>query len=308
MEVLFMYDVIIIGAGTAGLSAAIYVLRFGRSVLILEKNYYGGQIVNASEIENYPAIKNISGYDFAKNLYEQVSELGGNIEYEKVLSIEDGGYEKNIITEKNRYSCKSVIIATGLEKRKLGIENEERFTGHGVSYCSACDGAFYKGKTVAVAGGGNTALMDALFLSKYCSMVYVIHRRKEFRGEKLLAEKLSKRENVSYMLNCTIASLNGNERLESISVISNDSKIQNNIEVSGLFVAVGQVPDNSAFADVVNLNENGYIITDENCCTSESGIFAAGDCRLKSIKQLASAASDGATAGLKACEYINKIE
>ncbi len=302
-----MYDVIIIGAGTAGLSSAIYVLRFGKSVLVIEKDYYGGQIINASEVENYPAIKRISGYDFAKSLYEQASELGADIVYERAVSIENGMYEKTVITEENRYKCRSIIIASGLKKRRLEVENEEKFTGHGVSYCAVCDGAFYKGKTVAVAGGGNTALMDALVLSDYCSKVYIIHRRKEFRGEKLLAEKLSKRENVSYMLNSTIISLNGSDKLDSISVISNDSRIQNDIEVSGLFIAVGQIPDNRNFSGLLELDENGYIIGD-NCCTSAEGIFVAGDCRRKDVKQLATAVSDGAVAGIKACEYINRKE
>lgn len=300
-----MYDVIIVGAGTAGLSSAIYVLRSGKSVLLLEKNYYGGQIINASEIENYPAIKKISGYDFATTLYEQAKNFGADIEYEKVVSVENGLYEKTVITEKNSYKCKSVIIASGLQKRRLGIENEEKFTGRGVSYCVVCDGAFYKGKTVAVAGGGNTALEDALLLSEYCSKVYIIHRRKEFRGEKILAEKLTKRENISYMLNCTITALNGSERLESVSVTSNDSRIPNDIEVSGLFIAIGQVPDNEIFSGLIELDENGYIIS-KDCSTSADGIFTAGDCRQKDIKQLATAVSDGATAGIKACEYINK--
>ena len=300
-----MYDVIIIGAGTAGLSSAIYVLRSGKSVLLLEKSYYGGQIINATDIENYPAIKKISGYDFATALYEQTISLGADIEYEKAISIENGAYEKTVFTEKNSYKCRSIIIATGLQKRRLNIENEERLTGKGVSYCAVCDGAFYKGKPVAVAGGGNTALADALLLSEYCSKVYIIHRRKEFKGDKILSEKLTKRENISYMLNCTITALNGSEKLESVSVISNDSKIPNDVEVSGLFVAIGQVPDNNAFSDIVELDEYGYIIS-RDCCTCAEGIFTAGDCRNKDIKQLATAVSDGAIAGIKACEYINR--
>lgn len=300
-----MYDVIIIGAGTAGLSSAIYVLRSGKNVLLLEKSYYGGQIVNATDIENYPAIKKISGYDFATALYEQALSLGADIEYENAISIENGIYEKTVFTEKNSYKCRSIIIATGLQKRRLNIENEEKFTGKGVSYCAVCDGAFYKDKPVAVAGGGNTALEDALLLSEYCSKVYIIHRRKEFKGEKILAEKLTKRENISYMLNCTLTALNGSEKLESISVISNDSKIPNDITVSGLFVAIGQVPENKAFSDIVELDEYGYIISDD-CCTCAEGIFTAGDCRKKDIKQLATAVADGAVAGIKACEYINR--
>lgn len=300
-----MYDAIIIGAGTAGLSSAIYVLRSGKSVLLLEKSYYGGQIVNATDIENYPAIKKISGYDFATALYEQALSLGADIEYENAISIENGIYEKTVFTEKNSYKCRSIIIATGLQKRRLNIENEEKFTGKGVSYCAVCDGAFYKDKPVAVAGGGNTALEDALLLSEYCSKVYIIHRRKEFKGEKILAEKLTKRENISYMLNCTLTALNGSEKLESISVISNDSKIPNDITVSGLFVAIGQVPENKAFSDIVELDEYGYIISDD-CCTCAEGIFTAGDCRKKDIKQLATAVADGAVAGIKACEYINR--
>lgn len=301
-----MYDIVIIGAGTAGLSSAIYALRSGKKVLLLEKEYYGGQIVSASEIENYPAIKKISGYDFASSLYEQAMSLGAEIKYEKAISIENYIDEKNVVTENNSYKCYCVIIASGLKKRRLGLENEEKLTGHGVSYCSVCDGAFYKGKTVAVAGGGNTALMDAVFLSDYCSKVYIIHRRKEFKGEKILAEKLRKKENISYVLNSTIEKINGNEKLESITVVSNDSKIQSDIEVSGLFIAIGQIPDNDIFRFVADLDENGYIITDDECRTKTEGIFAVGDCRKKDIKQLSTASADGTTAGLKACEYINK--
>lgn len=272
---------------------------------MLEKSYYGGQIVNATDIENYPAIRKISGYDFASALYEQTMSLGADIEYENVISIENGVYEKTVFTEKNNYKCRSIIIATGLQKRRLNIENEERFIGKGVSYCALCDGAFYKEKTVAVAGGGNTALEDALLLSEYCNKVYIIHRRKEFKGERILVEKLTKRENISYMLNCTITALNGSEKLESISVISNDSKIPNDITVSGLFVAIGQIPENKAFSDIVELDEYGYIISD-NCSTCAEGIFVAGDCRKKDIKQLVTAVADGATAGIKACDYINR--
>lgn len=303
-----MYDVIIIGAGTAGLSAAIYALRFGKSVLILEKSYCGGQIVNALEIENYPAIKKISGQDFASVLYEQVTALGADIKYEKAVSINiDNKYQKNVITENNQYSGKSIIIASGLKKRRLNIENEDKFIGRGISYCAACDGNFYREKTVAVVGGGNTALMDSLILSGYCERVYLIHRRKELKGENILAEKLKRKENISYMLNCTVTSINGSEKLESISVTSNDSKIQNDVKISGLFIAIGQIPDNQCFADILKLDCEGYIITDDNCQTSERGIFAAGDCRKNDIKQLTTAAADGATAGLKICEYLNGL-
>lgn len=300
-----LYDIIIIGAGTAGLSAGIYAVRAGKNVLILEEKYYGGQIINTPHIENYPGIKNISGFDFATNLYEQAIELGAEMQYEKVISIEEDSSLKKVITEVASYECKSIIIATGAKNRKLGIENEEKFTGLGVSYCATCDGAFFRGKDVAVVGGGNTALEDTRVLSEYCNKVYLIHRRNEFRGEDKLVSILKEKSNVEFVLNSTVTAIDGNDMVESIDVkniISNDIM---KINVSGIFIAIGQAPDNKLFADVINIDEKGYVIANENCKTNVDGIFTAGDCRTKKIRQLTTAASDGSIAALAACEWCS---
>lgn len=300
-----MYDIIIAGAGPAGLSAAIYGVRAGKSVLVLEKASYGGQIINTPEIENYPGIKKVSGYEFATNLYSQAVDLGAEIVYEEVRAIEAEGTEKKVITDKNTYQCRTVILATGAKNRKLGIEREEELTGSGVSYCATCDGMFFRGKDVAVAGGGNTALEDGLFLSNYCSKVYVIHRREEFRGEKRLLEALKEKENVEFVLNSSVVRLNGAERLSSVTVKNKNTGEEREIAVSGIFVAIGQEPENKAFENIVNVDEKGYIISGEECGTNVAGVFTAGDCRTKSVRQLTTAASDGAVAALKACEYMS---
>lgn len=299
-----MYDIIIAGAGPAGLSAAIYGVRAGKSVLVLEKASYGGQIINTPEIENYPGIKKVSGYEFATNLYSQAVDLGAKIVYEEVRAIETEGGEKKVITDKNTYECRTVILATGAKNRKLGIDREEELTGAGVSYCATCDGMFFRGRDVAVAGGGNTALEDALFLSNYCSKVYVIHRREEFRGEKRLLEALKEKKNVGFVLNSNVIRLNGAERLSSVTVKNKNTGEEREILVSGIFVAIGQEPENKAFENVINMDEKGYIISGEECSTNVSGVFTAGDCRTKSVRQLTTAASDGAVAALKACEYM----
>lgn len=299
-----MYDIIIVGAGTAGLSAAIYGVRAGKSVLVLEGETYGGQIVNSMEVANYPGIKMTSGFEFATNLYEQATELGAEVEYEKVIRVEDEGDVKTVVTEDSVYEAKAVILATGAKNRPLGLEKEKEFIGSGVSYCATCDGAFFKGKKVAVAGGGNTALEDAMFLSNYCETVYLVHRRDEFRGEEKLVEALKGKGNVEFVLNVNILSLLGENKLEGILVEDKNTKEQKEIAVSGLFVAIGQIPKNEAFAGLVELDRGGYIVAGENCKTNVPGIFVAGDCRTKTVRQLATAASDGAVAALAACEYI----
>lgn len=299
-----MVDIIIVGAGTAGLSAAIYGVRAGKSVLVLEANVYGGQIINTPEIENYPGIKHISGYEFATNLYEQARDLGAQIQYEKVIGIKSDHDNKIVITEKNEYECKSIILATGAKNRPLGLEKENDLIGAGVSYCATCDGAFYRGRDVAVNGGGNTALEDAIFLSNYCKKVYLVHRRDSFRGEEKLLETLKKKENVEFVLNSTIVELLSNEVLTGIVVEDKYTLERKTMEINGLFIAIGQIPENDAFSDVVHLDQSGYIKGIEDCKTNEAGIFVAGDCRTKAIRQLATAASDGAIAALAACEFI----
>lgn len=298
-----IYDIVIIGAGTAGLSAGIYGVRAGKKVLILEEKYYGGQIINTPHIANYPGIKNISGFEFATNLYEQAIELGVEIQYEKVIKIEDNNKIKKVITEENSYDCKSIIIATGAKNRKLGVENEEKFTGAGVSYCATCDGAFFRGKDVAVVGGGNTALEDAGFLAEYCNKVYLIHRREEFRGEEKLVNILKEKSNVEFILNSTVSAIEGSDIVEGITVKNVISNEIRRIDVNGIFIAIGQAPDNTIFSEIINLDEKGYVIADETCKTNLEGIFTAGDCRTKKIRQLTTAASDGSVAALAACEW-----
>lgn len=299
-----MTDIIIIGAGTAGLSAAIYARRAGREAIILEALSYGGQIVNTPEVENYPGIKHISGFDFATGLYEQATELGAKIIFAKATGITvnpDGS--KTVHTASEDYNCKAVIIATGAKNRPLGLDREEELTGNGVSYCATCDGAFYKKQPVAVNGGGNTAVEDAAFLANYCSKVYVIHRRDSFRADEAEVAKLKAKDNVEFVLNSTITRLIGEDELEGVEVtdkISGESKI---LEVSGLFVAIGQMPDNNSFSSVVKLDEKGYITAGEDCLTETEGIFTAGDCRTKSVRQLTTAAADGAVAALAASAY-----
>ena len=300
-----MTDVIIIGAGPAGLAASIYVQRSGKQALLLEAGAFGGQIINTAEIENYPGIKKISGFDFAMSLYEQATGLGAKIIYDKADKIEDKGEYKTVYTASGKtYDAKTVIIATGAKNRHLMLDKEEAFTGKGISYCATCDGAFYKGKEVAVNGGGNTAIEDALFLSNYCSKVYIIHRREEFRGDESSLELLKNKENVSFILNSNIIKILGEERLSGIRVKNNKTEEERDIDISGLFIAIGQEPDNKGFINVVDVNEAGYVEATEELVTKTPGIFTAGDCRIKEVRQLATAVSDGAVAGLKACQYI----
>lgn len=308
-EEVVMIDVLIIGAGPAGLSAAIYVERAGKHAVCLEAMTVGGQIVNTPEIANYPGIKKISGFEFSMGLYEQATELGADIIYEQAVKIretlnpEEKGF--TVLTESGKeFETKTVIIATGAKNRLLGIDKEESLTGRGVSYCATCDGAFFRGKDVAVNGGGNTALEDALFLTNYCNKVYIIHRRDEFRGEPKNVEAVKSKENVEFVLDSTIDELKGDRNLEAVVVRNKNTGELREIPVAGLFIAIGQEPDNVAFADVTSIDEKGYIRADESCMTETPGIFVAGDCRTKAVRQLTTAASDGAVAALAACAYI----
>ena len=298
------YDIVIVGAGTAGLSAAIYAVRAGKSVIVLEATTYGGQIVNTPEVENYPGIQKISGFEFANNLYEQAKSLGAEVIYEKVIGIEVNGEEKIVHTTKEDYQAKAVILATGAKNRPLGLEHEKEWIGAGISYCAICDGMFYRGKDVAVAGGGNTALENAIFLTNYCRKVYIIHRRDAFRGEEKLLQTLKEKPNVEFVLNANITRLIGEDGVDGVEVEDKNTHEKRVIDVMGLFVAIGQMPENSEFINVVDLDKGGYIEAKEDCKTKTKGIFTAGDCRTKKVRQLATAASDGAIAALAACEYI----
>ena len=296
-----MYDIIIIGAGPAGLTAAIYALRANKKVLVLEAKTYGGQIVNASNIENYPGIKSISGFDFSTNLYNQVKDLGGEIKIETVININD---KKEVTTNKDKYNTKAIIIATGSNNRKLNIDKEEDFIGKGVSYCATCDGAFYKDKDVMVVGGGNTALEDSLYLSNIVNKVYLVHRRDEFRGENKFIEEVKSKDNIELVLNSTIKSINGLDTLESVDVIDKSNNITN-IKVNGLFIAIGQEPKNEIFKNIINIDSNGYIETSDGVHTNIDGIYVAGDCRNKDLRQLTTAVSDGSIAATTA---INEMK
>ncbi|MBQ3817242.1 MAG: thioredoxin-disulfide reductase [Clostridia bacterium] len=299
-----MYDICIVGAGPAGLTAAIYARRASKSVLVLEAMSYGGQIINTPDIENYPVASHISGFDFATKVYNQAKDLGAEVVFERVVGIEDNGNEKVVITQKNRYPCKAVILATGSENKKLGLENEDALVGRGVSYCATCDGAFYRGKTVAVVGGGNTALEDALYLSDLANTVYLIHRRDEFRGEDTTVAKLKERANVKFVYNSVVTKLNASKRLESIEVTDKEGNVTT-IDTDGLFIAVGRIPENQNFAELINLDEAGYIIAKEDCHTNVPGIFVAGDNRVKDVRQLVTATADGAVSATEAIKYIS---
>lgn len=301
-----MYDIIIIGAGPAGLTAAIYALRAGKKVLVIEKEVFGGQINYSPCVENYPGFSKISGAEFAENLLTQAMEQGLETDFGEVTQITDGK-TKTVVTADNSYECKSVIIATGARHRHLGVDGEDKFAGRGVSYCAVCDGAFFKGKKVAVVGGGDAALQDAIFLSERCSTVYIIHRRNLFRAEERLVKTLEKRENVSFVLDTVAEELVGSAKLEAVKVRNVNTGKSDTIEIDGLFIAVGQEPQNQEFANLIKLDAYGYADSGEDCKTSTAGIFVAGDCRKKEVRQLTTAASDGAVAALCAVNYINGL-
>lgn len=300
-----MYDIIIVGAGPAGLTAAIYARRADKKVLVLEAKAYGGQIINTLDIENYPTEEHISGFDFATKLYNQAKNLGAEIEFERVLSIKDSDKEKVVLTSENSYKTKAIIIATGSENKKLGLLNEEELIGKGISYCATCDGAFYKNKVVAVVGGGNTALEDALYLSDIAGKVYLIHRRDSFRGEESTLSRLKTKGNVEFVLNHVIEKLNADKKIKSIEIADKDGNLKT-LEVDGLFVAVGRVPENQAFSKLIDLDESGYIVAGEDCHTNIDGIYVAGDNRTKNLRQLVTAVSDGAIAATEAIKFIDQ--
>lgn len=299
-----MYDIIIVGAGPAGLSAAIYAARASKSVLLLEANTYGGQIVNTPDIENYPAEEHISGFEFATKLYTQATNLGAQLKFERVLHIQTQGEVKQVVTAKNTYEAKAVIIATGARNRRLGVAREEEMIGKGISYCATCDGAFYRNKTVAVVGGGNTALEDAEYLADIAQTVYLIHRRDSFRADRATVEKLQKKGNVQFILNSTVHALVIEQKVVGIEVQDKEGTLTR-LAADCLFVAVGRIPENESFADILALDAEGYATADESCITATKGIFVAGDNRTKQVRQLVTATADGAVAATAAVQYLN---
>ena len=299
-----MYDIIIVGAGPAGLTAAIYARRASKKTLVLEATTYGGQIINTLDIENYPAEEKITGVELAKKFYNQAKNLGAEIEFEKVVEIVDNGATKIVKTEDDKYEAKAVIIATGTEVRKLGLRDEEKLTGRGVSYCATCDGAFYKGKTVAVAGGGSGALYEASYLSNIVEKLYLIHRRDEFRGEDALVRELEEKENVEFVFGANVTGIIGDDKLEKIEVTKNGGE-KLELSVDGLFVAIGREPKNKEIAPFLNFDNAGYIDAGEDCKTNVEGIFVAGDNRTKSTRQIVTATADGAIAASAAIRFVS---
>ena len=302
-----MYDIIVVGGGPAGLTAALYALRAGKSVLVIEKSTFGGQITWSPKVENYPAIPSVSGTELGDRLMAQAEAQGAEFERDEVISVELDGDVKRVKTDfGGEFEAKALIVAVGAKPRMLGLEREEELVGNGVCFCAVCDGAFYKNRPVAVSGGGNSALQDAVLLSDTCSKVYLIHRRATFRGEAKLVETLRSKDNVEFVLESSVTALHGENELSGITVTNKDGASRD-ISVDGLFVAVGHAPDNGVFAQLMELDEAGYAASDESCLTKTRGVFVAGDCRRKAVRQLTTAAADGSAAALAACSYIDNM-
>lgn len=298
-----LYDIIIIGGGCAGLTAAIYAARAGKQVLVFESDAVGGQISTSPKVENFPSIKQISGADFSDNLLSQATSFGAKLIAEKVTKIKDGE-TKTVYTGGGEYECKRLIIATGVKHRKLGVSNEDDFEGRGISYCAVCDGLFFRDANVAVIGGGDSAVITSLYLSNICKKVYHIHRRDEFRAESYRVNELKTKSNVELVLSSNISTFEGDDFLQAVIVENVNTKELKKLEVDGLFISIGYSPDNEIFKDVIALDNEGYIIAGEDCKTSTDGIYAAGDCRAKSLRQLTTAAADGAVAAVSASADI----
>ncbi len=298
-----MHDIIVIGAGPAGMTAALYALRAGKTVLVIEKSTFGGQVTYSPKIENYPGFVQMSGMEFADKLTEQVLAQGAEIEMAKVIGVERDNRLFKVKTEDGFFTAKAVVIAVGVRHRMLGLEGESELIGNGISFCAVCDGAFYAGKDVAVIGGGNSALQEAILLADVCNKVYVVQNLDFLTGEERLQAVLKSKPNVEIIYGATVKSLHGTAELEGISIESalGDKKLC----VEGMFLAIGLVPENGIFEELAKL-ENGYFAADERCETETEGIYVAGDCRAKSVRQITTAVADGATAALAACRYLDK--
>lgn len=304
-----MYDLIVIGAGAAGMTSALYALRNSKTVLVLESESLGGQIANSPRLENYPSIKEISGEQFADNLFEQISAHGAELEIEKVVGIEkigEGNFK--VKTEYKEYYAKSVVIASGVKHKHIRTKSDrEDLVGRGVYYCAICDGAFYKGQEVAVIGDANTALQYSLLLASYCKKVYVYTLFDKFFGDKAHVKALLSKDNIEWRPNTSVIDFIGENELTAIEYKDGEGNIKRH-ELPAVFVAIGQIPDNKAFENLVDLDSMGYIIADESCKTKTEGLYVAGDCRTKGVRQVATAISDGAVAATNACLYIEGLE
>lgn len=293
-----MKDLIIIGAGCAGLTAALYAARAGKSVLIFEKESIGGQIASSPLIENYPGVPRMSGIEFADHLFSQVTELGVELEIDEVNKIEPQESVHHVFTSNQKYEAKAVIIATGAKHRTLGLDKEELLTGHGVSYCALCDGAFFKNKRVAVIGGGNTAITEALYLSTYCESVTVIHRRDSFRAEASLMNQAELKSNIFWIKDTIVQELVGEKSLSGLKLLNTKTNSTSSLSVDGLFVAIGHLPQTEAFSNLAPLDQEGFFDIGEDCRTPVPSIYVAGDCRKKNMRQLTTAVADGANASM----------
>lgn len=302
-----MYDIIVVGGGPAGLTAAIYARRANRSVLVIEKATFGGQITFSPKVENIPGFACVTGNEFAEQLVEQALSQGVEFEYAEVISVEDGD-PKRVVTDSSSFEAGAVIIATGAKHRHLGLAHEEQFIGDGISFCAVCDGAFFRNKTVAVIGGGNSALQEALQLSQLASRVYVVQNLDYLTGEAALCAQVEQKDNITVILGHTVQSLEGDTAFEGIVIAAAADGKTTRLALDGMFLAIGLVPQNESFANVLTLDGRGYADYGEDCATERAGIFVAGDCRRKNIRQVATAASDGAIAALAACQYLDTIK
>ena len=300
-----MYDIIIVGAGPAGLTAALYARRAGHSVLVLEGGVPGGQAVTTPHVENWPGTLSISGPDFAMGLYQQCTDLGAEIQFAAVTGFQDQGSVKVVLAGEEQFQGRALILANGVQRRKLGVPGEERLGGKGVSYCATCDGSFFKGKDVAVVGGGNTAVEDAVYLASICPTVWLIHRRDKLTAQKYLVDGLKDKPNVKLLMEHKVLEIQGEKQVESIRLMGPDH--QRILHVSAVFAAVGLIPDNAKFSPPLALNEYGYLQAGEDCVTNIPGVFAAGDTRSKELRQLVTAAADGAMAASKAGQYLGGL-
>ena len=302
-----MHDIIIVGGGPAGLTAAVYGLRAGKSVLVIEKNGFGGQIAFSPKVENIPGTISISGAEFADKLTEQAMNLGADVELETVIRVENGDVKKVYTEEGNCFEAGAVILAVGVKHRMLGLPGEEELVGNGLSFCAVCDGAFYAGQDVAMIGGGNSALQEALLLSEVCNKVTIVQNLAFFTGEKKLADALAAKDNVEVLFSTVVAEyLSENGTLTGLRV-RNENGDERVLKLDGAFLAVGLAPENDAFASLAELNDWGYFASGEDCTTQTPGIFVAGDCRSKSIRQVTTAAGDGAVAAMAACRYLDSL-
>ena len=299
-----MYDIVVIGAGPAGMTAALYAARADRNVLLLEKESFGGQVVFSPKIENYPGFMQMSGNEFADKLIEQVLEQGVTVELDEAVEIRDGKNKTVVCASGTEYECGAVIIATGSKHRMLGLEGEESFVGNGISFCAVCDGAFYQGQNVAVIGGGNSALQEAVLLSDLCKKVTIVQNLDYLTGEGKLISLLATRDNVEYIYGATVERFLGAGELTGLILDQKGTKVR--LDVDGVFVAIGQVPVNDAFAPVAELDARGYVLAGEDCLTKTPGVFVAGDCRTKNIRQITTACGDGAVAAMTACRYLGE--